>query len=250
MKILPILLSTATLLLANPTVEEIVQKSDDIRNISGSMYERGHIVEYKNARKVDSMTIDIYAKEYGNGFKTLVQILSPKKDKGKLILRSGNKMWLYDPKSKATAQMSPQQRLMGQSSSSDVMSANFSNDYSLKLVGAERIKNGAKQYREAYKIAMKAKSTSVSYPKVEYWVDKENFRPIMAKFYSASKHLLKKSYYRKFKKVLGVMRPTQVLIIDGVDASRATKLDFSRIEKRNIPSSWFSKSYLPKFTGK
>ncbi|HIP44975.1 MAG TPA: hypothetical protein EYG93_06565, partial [Sulfurospirillum arcachonense] len=61
MKIFIIILTTATLLLAKPTVKEIVQKSDDIRNVSGSMYERGHIVEYKNARKVDSMTIDIYA---------------------------------------------------------------------------------------------------------------------------------------------------------------------------------------------
>jgi len=83
-------------------VQDIVQKYDAIRNVSGSMYERGHIVEYKNARKVDSMTIDIYAKEYGSGFKTLVKILNPKKDKGKLILRSANKMWLYDPNSKVT----------------------------------------------------------------------------------------------------------------------------------------------------
>ena len=112
-----LLLSTSLAFSLN--VQEIVQKSDAIRNVGGSMYERGHIVEYKNARKVDSMTIDIYAKAYGNGFKTLVKILSPKKDKGKLILRAGNKMWLYDPNSKATAQISPQQRLMGQSSSAE-----------------------------------------------------------------------------------------------------------------------------------
>ena len=243
-----VLLSTS--IAFSMSVEEIVQKSDDIRNVGGAMYERGHIVEYKNARKVDSMTIDIYAKEYGSGFKTLVQILSPKKDKGKLILRSGNKMWLYDPNSKATAQMSPQQRLMGQSSSADVMSANFSKDYKLKLIGTERIKNGDKKMREAYKIAMRAKSTSVSYPRVEYWVDKENFRPIMAKFYSASKKLLKKSYYRKYKNVLGMMRPTQVLIIDGVDTRKATKLDFSKVKQMKIPDTWFKKTYLPKFKGK
>jgi len=243
-----LLLSTS--LAFSMSVDEIVQKSDRIRNVSGSMYERGHIVEYKHARKVDSMTIDIYAKEYGSGFKTLVKILSPKKDKGKLILRSGNKMWLYDPNSKATAQMSPQQRLMGQSSSADVMSANFSKDYRLKLIGTEQIKNGAKKMRDSYKIAMRAKSTSVSYPLVEYWVDKENFRPILAKFYSSTKKLLKKSYYRKYKNILGVMRPTQVLIIDGVDSSKATKLDFSHVQQIQIPSTWFKKSYLQKFKGR
>jgi outer membrane lipoprotein-sorting protein len=242
------LLSSSILFAMN--VEEIVQKSDNIRNMGTSMYERGHIVEYKNARKIDEMTIDIYAKEYKGGFKTLVRILSPKKDKNKLILRSGNKMWLFDPHSKATAQMSPQQRLMGQSSSSDVMSANFGKDYTLKLLGEERIKNGDKKMRTSYKVAMRAKSRSVSYPYVEYWVDKENYRPILAKFFSASKHLLKKSYYRKFKNVLGMMRPTQVLIIDGVDSRKATKLDFSNIQHKTINDSWFKKSYLPKFRGK
>jgi len=249
MKLLTILTLCSSLAFSL-SVQEIVQKSDNIRNVGGSMYERGHIVEYKNARKVDSMSIDIYAKEYGSGFKTLVQILSPKKDKGKLILRSGNKMWLYDPNSKATAQMSPQQRLMGQSSSADVMSANFAKDYSLKLVGTEHVKNGDKKMRESYKISMKAKSTSVSYPRVEYWVDKENFRPILAKFYSSSKKLLKKSYYRKYKNVLGIMRPTQVLIIDGVDKRKATKLDFSKVKKMSIPATWFKKAYLSKFKGR
>ena len=242
------LLSSALLFSMN--VKEIVRKSDAIRNMGASIYERGQIVEYKNSRKVDSMTIDIYAKEYKNSFKTLVRILSPKKDKNKLILRSGNKMWLYDPHSKATAQMSPQQRLMGQSSSSDVMSANFSKDYSLKLMGETRVKNGDKQMRNAYKIAMRAKNRSVSYPYVEYWVDKENYRPILAKFFSSSKRLLKKSYYRRFKSVLGGVHPTQVLIIDGVDSRKATKLNFSHIRHKTINSSWFKKSYLPKFKGK
>jgi len=242
-----ILTLVSSSLLFSMNVKEIVEKSDEIRNMGASVYQRGHIVEYQNARKVDEMSIDIYAKEYKNGFKTLVRILSPKKDKNKLILRSGNKMWLYDPRSKATAQMSPQQRLMGQSSSSDVMSANFEKDYKLRLVGEESIKNGDKQRRVAYKIAMKAKSSSVSYPYVEYWVDKENYRPILAKFFSASNHLLKKSYYRKYKNISGIMRPTQVLIIDGVDSRKATKLDFSLIKQRSIENTWFKKAYLPKF---
>lgn len=249
MKSIIVLFLTSTILLSMD-VSEIVRKSDEIRNIPKAFFERGHIVQYRNARKVDSMTLDVYAKEFDGGYKTLVKILSPKKDKNKLMLRDGNKMWIYDPSSKATAQMSPQQRLMGQSSSSDVMSANFVNDYKLKLMGIETVKNGEKKQREAYKIVMHAKSTSVSYSYVEYWVDKVNFRPIRAKFYSVGKDLLKTSYYRKFKDVLGKKRPTQVLIIDGVDGRKATTLDFSDARQEEISNSWFKKSYLPKFIGK
>ena len=247
MKILTTLLTTATLLLASPSVQEIVQKSDKIRNPSASFYQRGLITEYKSAKKVDSMLIDIYSKENAGQFKTIVKILKPKKDRDKLILRDGNRMWLYDPNSKAIAQMSPQQRLMGQSSSADVMSANFALDYRVKLEGKETIKDGSKKQRACYKISMEAISADVSYPFVEYWVDVEKFYPIRAKFYSSNRDLLKISYYRKFKEVLGKIRPTQVLIFDGVDRSKATKMEFAETKEKTLPDFWFNKEYLSKF---
>lgn len=242
------LLLIGTLLNAeNLTSKEIVQKSDEIRNTGDSFFQRGLITQYKNAKKIDSMLIDIYSKEVHSQYKTIVKILKPKKDRNKLILRDANSMWLYDPNSKAIAQMSPQQRLMGQSSSADVMSANFSLDYSLKLQTIETIKNGAGKKTECYKIVMKALSVDVSYPYVEYWVALNTFYPVKAKFYTATKELLKISYYRKFKKVLGRIRPTQVLIIDGVDPSKATKMEFAKARRIDAPSYWFNKEYLSKF---
>jgi len=106
-----ILLSITSIYALTPT--EIVQKSDKIRNPSDSFYQKGLITEFQNAKKVDSMLISIYSKEDAGQFKTIVKILKPKRDKDKLILRNGNSMWMYDPNSKAIAQMSPQQRLMG-----------------------------------------------------------------------------------------------------------------------------------------
>lgn len=243
-----ILLSITSIYALTPT--EIVQKSDKIRNPSDSFYQKGLITEFQNAKKVDSMLISIYSKEDAGQFKTIVKILKPKRDKDKLILRNGNSMWMYDPNSKAIAQMSPQQRLMGQSSSADVMSANFALDYNLTLDGIESIQGGDKKQVECYKISMTAISDDVSYPFVEYWVGKKNFYPIHAKFYSANKMLLKKSYYRKFKEVLGAIRPTEVLIFDGVDINKATKLSFSETEEKEIPDFWFSKEYLSKFNEK
>jgi len=247
MKIVSVLLGMSLILSAEPTATEIVQKSDEIRNPGSSFYQRGLISQYKNAKKVDSMLIDIYSKEVDSQFKTIVKIIKPKKDKNKLILRDANSMWLYDPNSKAIAQMSPQQRLMGQSSSADVMSANFSLDYALKLEAIESIKGGNRKMVECYKISMKAISEDVSYPYVDYWVEQKNFHPIKAMFYSQNRTLLKLSYYRKYKKVLGKMRPTQVLIIDGVDSSKATKMEFARAKEKFMPELWFHKEYLSKF---
>jgi len=249
MKLITTILLTATTLFAqNITPLEIVNNSDKIRNPSDSFYQKSLITEFQNAKKVDSMLISIYSKKASDGqFKTLVKILKPKKDREKLMLREGNSMWMYDPNSKAIAQISPQQRLMGQSSTADVMSANFALDYNLKLEGVETIKGGNKKMIECYKISMTAMSSDVSYPTVEYWVAKENFYPIHAKFYSDNGELLKKSYYRKFQEILGAVRPTEVLIFDGVDTNKATKLSFSDFVEKEIPDFWFSKEYLSKF---
>lgn len=245
-----ILRTVTTLMVQAITPLEIVQKSDNIRNPNDSFYQKGLITEFQNAQKVDSMLISIYSKKADDGqFKTLVKILKPKKDREKLILRNGNTMWMYDPNSKAIAQMSPQQRLMGQSSSADVMSANFALDYTLKLEGVESIKGGDKKMVECYKIAMTAIISEVSYPTVEYWVAKDTFYPIHAKFYSANGEVLKKSYYRKFQNILGAVRPTEVLIFDGVDTNKATKLSFSDFAEQEIPDFWFIKEYLSKFRG-
>ena len=141
MKLITTILLTATTLFAqNLTSLEIVNNSDKIRNPSDSFYQKSLITEFQNAKKVDSMLISIYSKKASDGqFKTLVKILKPKKDREKLMLREGNSMWMYDPNSKAIAQISPQQRLMGQSSTADVMSANFALDYNLRLEGEESI---------------------------------------------------------------------------------------------------------------
>lgn len=56
------------------------------------------------------------------------------------------------------------------------------------------------------------------------------------------------SYYRKFKKVLDKIRPTEVLIFDGVDRNKATKLNFDGAKYKTIPDFWFNKEYLSQFT--
>lgn len=248
MKLLIIIFLTITVVYAQEfTPIQIVQKSDKIKNIGGSFYQKALITQYQNAKKVNSMLISIYSKEFNGQYKTLVKILKPTKDKNKIILRDGNTMWMFDPNSKAIAQISPQQRLMGQSSTSDVMSANFALDYKLTLEKEETIRGGNKKQILCYKITMHALNNDVSYPFVEYWIAKDNFYPIHAKFYSSNKDLLKMSYYRKFKNILGKYRPTEVLIFDGVDINKATKLNFSQSKYQDIPDFWFNKEYLEKF---
>ena len=101
--------------------------------------------------------------------------------------------------------------------------------------------------RRAYKLALAAVSPDVTYHRVEMWVDSASSRPIKARFFAESGHLLKTAYYRKYQPQLGRERPTEVVIIDGLDPAWVTVLRYSDYAWREVPDAWLQRDYLPRF---
>jgi hypothetical protein len=64
----------------------------------------------------------VYSREdkQSGQFNNLVRYAEPPRDAGKLVLLKGGNLWFYDPASKASIRISPQQRLTGQASEGDV----------------------------------------------------------------------------------------------------------------------------------
>ncbi|WP_280174528.1 outer membrane lipoprotein-sorting protein [Pantoea rodasii] len=69
-----------------------------------------------------------------------MKYISPQRDAGKLTLKNGRNLWLYDPTSQVSIPISPQQRLLGQASNGDVITSNWAHDYNAKIIGVESIK--------------------------------------------------------------------------------------------------------------
>lgn len=228
------------------TANEIIARSDAIRNPPGSFVMTIAITQYDNGRKGDSTVVKVNSKpsESNGQYRSLVEMISPRRDRGKLVLRNNDDLWLYDPSSKTSVRIAPQQRLLGQVSNGDVMNSNFALDYDSVLEGEEHIRDGDKNQRDSYRLKLNSDKAHVTYPTIEYWVDKENFQPLKGKFYAASGRLLKVAYYRKFKPLLGSIRPSEVLIIDGLDSKKITRMQFSSIEKVQIPEFWFQRNWL------
>jgi hypothetical protein len=67
------------------------------------------------------------------------------------------------------------------------------------------------------------------------------------RFFAESGHLLKTAYYRKYQPQLGRERPTEVVIIDGLDPSWVTVLRYSDYAWRDVPDAWLQRDYLPRF---
>ncbi|MCG6550838.1 MAG: outer membrane lipoprotein-sorting protein [Candidatus Magnetominusculus sp. LBB02] len=233
------------------TAVEIVTASDAIRNPQERPFSLNvQLIEYKGGVKDDEMELLVYAakeSQKSGRYSSLVRFIKPVRDDGKLMLKDGNILWFYDPASKASVRISPEQRMMGQVSNGDVVTVDFHNDYEAHLDGIETVADGDKRMTECYRLTMKAKDDSATYDKIDYWVAKQTMRPVKGKFYAQSGRLLKIAFYRGYRQELAVERPTEVIIIDGLNKDYVTKMIFSDYKYRDFPRMWLQKDYLPHF---
>ena len=151
------------------------------------------------------------------------------------------------PNTKASVRLSPQQRLLGQASNGDVVTVNLAKDYLAKLTAEEEVVDGERRRRISYKLALTANTPTATYTAVDLWVDAENSRPIKARFYAESGRLLKTVYYRRYEQQLGKERPTETVIIDGLNPQSVTLIRYSDFATPAIPLTWFNRDYLPNF---
>ena len=234
---------------AAPTAQAILAASDAVRNPEKPFSLTVALVEYKNGRQTDGNTLSVYSKADTNSgqFRSLIRFVAPARDANKLMLKNGNDLWFFDPSSKASIRLSPQQRLLGQASNGDVVTVNLAKDYKADLAGEESVQDGERQTRKCYKLALVGVAPDVTYNKIEMWIDVANSRPVKARFYTESGQLLKTAYYRRYQANLGVERPTEAVIIDGLDPNWVTVMRYSDYAYRDIPEAWLQRDYLTRF---
>jgi outer membrane lipoprotein-sorting protein len=229
------------------TAQEIVAGADSVRNPEQPFRVTATLIEYKAGIPADKNVYAVYSKidPATRQFRDVMAYVEPPRDAGKVLLLNGNNLWFYDPASKDSVRMSPQQRLIGEASAGDVLSENLAVDYTATLQGTEQIEDASHGRRQCWHLDLKAATDAATYNRVEYWVEQMSYYPIKAKFYSDSGRLLKILYYRNFAMAAERMRPTQAVIIDAVDPALVTTADFGNLHFQDIPDSWFQRDYLP-----
>lgn len=229
--------------------QKILAVSDAIRNPDKPFGLSIVLTEYRNAQQVDTNTLAIYSKldEPTGRYRTLVRYVGPPRDAGKLVLENGTEMWFYDPSSEASIRMSPQQRLLGQASTGDVVTVNLARDYRAVNATSEDVTDGDRALRHCYRLELEAAVPDATYHRTELWVEQSTGRPVKGKFYSDSDHLLKTAYYRRFESQLGRERPTETIIIDGLTPTWVTVMRYSNYAWRDVPEGWLQRDYLPRF---
>lgn len=234
---------------AAPDAQQILAASDAVRNPGKSFGVTTTLIEYRSGKQIGTSTLGIYSKADPDSgqFRSLIRFIAPVRDANKLMLKSGNDLWFFDPASKATIRISPQQRLLGQASNGDVVTVNLARDYKATLESEEDLEDGERQQRHAYKLKLDAQTPEVTYHRIEMWIDTKNSRPVKGKFYAQSGQLLKTAYYRKYQPQLGVERPTETVIVDGLDPGWVTVMRYADYAWHDVPDSWLQRDFLSRF---
>jgi hypothetical protein len=230
------------------SAQEMVAAADRVRNPQRPFRLTDTLVEYRDGKPRDRVVLVVYARQdpATHQYNNLVRYVDPPRDEGKMVLLHGTDMWFYDPASKASVRISPQQRLLGQASDGDVMTANLARDYAAALVGPETVLDAEHKQRACWHLDMAAATSEAVYSRIEYWLEQDSYRPVKGKYYSDSGRLLKIAYFHRFQSELGVDRPTESVIIDAVDTSLVTTMTASDYRDQEIPDAWFQRDYLPR----
>jgi Outer membrane lipoprotein-sorting protein len=232
---------------ASESARDIVVGADRVRNPERPFRVNATVIEYKSGKAIDKNTFAVYSKvDPSTGqFRDVMVYVSPPRDAGKMLLLNGSNLWFYDPASRQSVRISPQQKLTGQASAGDVLSENLGVDYNATLSGSETIEDAAREKRTCWLLDLAAAGDAATYRRVEYWVEQGTNSPIKAKFYADSGELLKVLYYRNYLKRGDRFSPTQAVIIDAVDSTLVTVVDIGELHFQEIPDSWFQRDYLP-----
>jgi hypothetical protein len=250
------LLAAPALLLAGPALaqtppisaQEMVVRADAVRNPDQPFRVTSTLTDYVGGRPRDRVVLVVFAREdkATKRFDNLARYLEPPRDLGKIVLYSGSALWFYDPASKVSIRISPQQRLVGQASNGDVLTVNLQKDYAAKLVGPESLQDADRQTRTTWHLDLAAATPDAIYSRIELWLEQDSYRLVKGKYYSDSGRVLKVAYFRRYAEQLGQMRPTETILIDAVDSSLVTTVGSSDIRPQAIPDAWFQRDFLPR----
>lgn len=234
---------------AERSAAERLAAADAVRNPPGAFSLKTRLIEYRQGKQAADSTLLVYAKPAVDGgqYRNLLRFMSPARDANKLMLRNGMDLWFYDPASRASVRVSPQQRLLGQASNGDVMTSQLARDYRAEITGRETVKDGDGKPRDATRLHLVATRADVPYAGVDYWIEEGSDRPVMARYYTAEARLLKTAYFRRFQMALGLERPTETVIVDGLDPSWVTLMQVSDFTPRDVPDEWLQRDFLPHF---
>jgi len=214
----------------------ILERADEIRFPKGGFQVDIGITSLKDGQQTEARKYRVLSKGNAN---TVVMITEPASERGQIMLMKDRDLWVFLPDVSQPVRLSLAQRLTGQVANGDLARANFAGDYNPTILRSDTIDG------EAYHVLeLTAVDRSVTYHRVLYWVKQSNNFPHRAEFYSLSNRLLKICVYESPKRMLGIMRPSRLVMQDALRKGEQSVLEYGDMKVRELPDRVFTKEYL------
>lgn len=194
-----------------------------------------------------SGTRTISSKSWSSGKdKSFSEYLSPAREKGKKMLKLGDKLWTYSPEPHdriiAISGHLLKQSVMGSDLSYEDMMSNDSmeEDYDAVVAGKESIDG-----RSCIILELTANKSDVSYYKRKVWVDSERWIVIKSHLMAKGGKLLKRHSVKNIFKLENRWYPKEIHFKDMLARGGGTEYHIDSIDlKTKIPARKFTKASL------
>lgn len=189
----------------------------------------------------------ITSKSWASGKdKSFSEYLSPAREKGKKMLKLGDKLWIYTPEPHdriiAISGHLLKQSVMGSDLSYEDMMSNDSmeEDYDARVIGNETIDG-----RPCIVLELTARRSDVSYYKRKVWVDSERWITLKTDLMAKGGKLLKRLTTKDVFKLEKRWYPKEVYFKDMLTKGGGTEYHINSIDlKSKIPARKFTKASL------
>ena len=141
-----------------------------------------------------------------------IEFLGPAEERGRRMLAKGNNYWSTFPDSKKVISIS-RKEMIGNSAFAlaDIFQLDAENDYDPTIVGEEKLSEA-----QVLKLDLAAKHKDAPYARIEYWVEKDGYFPVKARFFGVSGKLMKTMTVESRAEIASRERPKVSKMVDEV----------------------------------
>jgi len=197
------------------------------------------LVQKKEGEADRVLRLKIFRRDLAGKFTIVFQY--PESEKGKGYYRSGDDLYLYLPSTREFVYRNRKDDV----GSTDVRTDLFGkqdllSQYTAKVVGAEKIAKF-----DTTVVELTAKTLDVTFPVQKWYLRTTDHLPVKVENYSASKTLLRTTYYVDFKQVgSGKFLFTKLLAVNNLEKNQKTLLSNDDVVTTKIPDYTFSQAFL------
>jgi outer membrane lipoprotein-sorting protein len=245
MKLIPlaaiILLIAESTLAQAPSGDEVLSKIDENMYVDQAVSTASMIIHGRSGTRT------ITSRGWRKGLdRSLVEYLSPPREKGKKMLKLDDRIWTYTPEPNdriiAISGHLLRQSVMGSDLSYEDITENHKLEelYHAEVTGSEEI-----DARTCWVVSLTAKAEDVTYHSRRIWVDAERWLPLKEERYAKSGRLLKTTTITDVFRVDGRWYPKRMVFKDMLQRGEGTEYIIDSIDfDVDIPDYMLSKAAL------